>query len=205
MNQNKNENIKNTVVLCMKNLSQISGNSSEISCQTKVESNVSSGRAVCRICYQDDQLESFSVPCQCLGSMANIHLSCMAKWMQFRHLTTCELCQQQIVIRYKTKPLKKWVLPKTWPTPIIFVLLFMSSIIIGLTSILVDSIRKCITYVCGIFYVVNGLCVFFGCTFAIMWLKYACSYIKEWIILNQEWEIDVNATKAKYSQKPANT
>ena len=47
----------------------------------------------CRICLEDDFEEMVS-PCNCTGSMKNVHRRCLSKWQKYKHLNGyCEICK----------------------------------------------------------------------------------------------------------------
>ncbi|CAG9769914.1 unnamed protein product [Ceutorhynchus assimilis] len=48
----------------------------------------------CRICYDNEKPEELMAPCQCKGTMAFVHRSCLETWLGESGLTYCELCSQ---------------------------------------------------------------------------------------------------------------
>jgi hypothetical protein len=47
----------------------------------------------CRICLEDETEEMpFIHPCKCIGTMGNVHLSCIQRWITVRKEPDCELC-----------------------------------------------------------------------------------------------------------------
>ncbi|KAE8751979.1 hypothetical protein FOCC_FOCC001142, partial [Frankliniella occidentalis] len=49
----------------------------------------------CRICQNSSSLERLISPCNCKGSLAYVHLSCLERWLNQSGRTYCELCQYQ--------------------------------------------------------------------------------------------------------------
>lgn len=59
----------------------------KLKCQLQFqERKMSSSKPVCRICYSDTMTEENPLiqPCKCMGSMKNIHLGCLQRWMASR-------------------------------------------------------------------------------------------------------------------------
>jgi len=62
----------------------------------------------CWICFDDDSKEPYISPCNCIGSLKNIHLTCLKSWMNSKKITKlsrasvcyfwknyeCELCKK---------------------------------------------------------------------------------------------------------------
>lgn len=51
--------------------------------------------AVCRICHTSSELENLISPCNCKGSLAFVHLSCLERWLNQSSRSYCELCMFQ--------------------------------------------------------------------------------------------------------------
>ncbi|KAG5898274.1 hypothetical protein JTB14_008618 [Gonioctena quinquepunctata] len=47
---------------------------------------------VCRICYDCDKEEDLITPCNCKGTVAFVHRSCLETWLGESNTSTCELC-----------------------------------------------------------------------------------------------------------------
>ncbi|KAF5295201.1 hypothetical protein FQA39_LY13206 [Lamprigera yunnana] len=47
---------------------------------------------VCRICQTNTPNESLISPCNCKGTLAHVHLSCLEKWLNQSSRSYCELC-----------------------------------------------------------------------------------------------------------------
>ncbi|KAH6944797.1 hypothetical protein HPB50_005286 [Hyalomma asiaticum] len=50
---------------------------------------------ICRICHEGDQHESLLSLCKCSGTMGLLHLSCLERWLNGRHVDFCELCHHR--------------------------------------------------------------------------------------------------------------
>jgi len=48
----------------------------------------------CRICYDNDKPEELIAPCDCKGTVAFVHRSCLETWLGESGTATCELCHQ---------------------------------------------------------------------------------------------------------------
>lgn len=51
------------------------------------------GSTVCRICHTNTANEALISPCNCKGSMAYVHLSCLERWLNQSSRSYCELCK----------------------------------------------------------------------------------------------------------------
>ncbi|KAJ8946194.1 hypothetical protein NQ314_008946 [Rhamnusium bicolor] len=49
----------------------------------------------CRICHTNTVNESLISPCNCKGSLAYVHLSCLERWLNQSSRRHCELCMYQ--------------------------------------------------------------------------------------------------------------
>eukprot|EP00088_Acartia_fossae_P036102 TRINITY_DN3728_c0_g1_i13.p1 TRINITY_DN3728_c0_g1~~TRINITY_DN3728_c0_g1_i13.p1 ORF type:complete len:583 (-),score=82.30 TRINITY_DN3728_c0_g1_i13:15-1763(-) len=63
----------------------------------------------CRICHEGDGLERFVSPCQCAGSVALVHKSCIEKWLSTANNDTCELCRHKYTVSRHPKPFTDWL------------------------------------------------------------------------------------------------
>jgi len=84
-------------------ISQRSNNQSPSNC-----SKNSSG-LFCRICHEGDGLERLLSPCQCSGSVALVHQSCIEKWLSTKNNDTCELCRHKYTVAKQPRPFKDWL------------------------------------------------------------------------------------------------
>ncbi|XP_022173652.1 E3 ubiquitin-protein ligase MARCH3-like [Myzus persicae] len=48
--------------------------------------------AFCKICYSGGSCEQLIHPCFCKGSVGNIHLTCLERWINECGIDRCELC-----------------------------------------------------------------------------------------------------------------
>ncbi|XP_028144584.2 E3 ubiquitin-protein ligase MARCHF3-like [Diabrotica virgifera virgifera] len=69
--------------------------------------------SLCRICHTNTANECLISPCNCKGTQAHIHLSCLERWLNQSSRNYCELC----MFRYsaiETKRYKLWQSFKMW-------------------------------------------------------------------------------------------
>ncbi|XP_053737501.1 E3 ubiquitin-protein ligase MARCHF3-like [Synchiropus splendidus] len=65
--------------------------------------------SMCRICHEGDLHEELLSPCQCLGSLATVHRSCLEHWLSSSGTSLCELCQHQFTVKKRQRPLLEWL------------------------------------------------------------------------------------------------
>jgi len=63
----------------------------------------------CRICHDTDSIEKLISPCQCSGSMALVHRSCIEKWLSTANHDNCELCCHKYNITKHPRPFVNWL------------------------------------------------------------------------------------------------
>ncbi|XP_068707472.1 E3 ubiquitin-protein ligase MARCHF3-like [Montipora foliosa] len=67
----------------------------------------------CRICQTSRSSEDINAgevlvnPCNCKGTLAFVHKSCMERWLNLRNQDNCELCHFKFKTKRKFKPLHK--------------------------------------------------------------------------------------------------
>lgn len=49
---------------------------------------------LCRICLEEEALSALETPCGCTGTQRYAHQECIQKWVNEKHHTTCEICDQ---------------------------------------------------------------------------------------------------------------
>lgn len=64
---------------------------------------------MCRICHEGGLQEALVAPCECLGTMATIHRSCLEHWLSASGTSFCELCHFQFSVQRKSRPLLEWL------------------------------------------------------------------------------------------------
>lgn len=64
---------------------------------------------MCRICHEGALQEELLSPCECLGTMATIHRSCLEHWLSASGTSFCELCHFQFTVQRKSRPLLEWL------------------------------------------------------------------------------------------------
>ena len=47
----------------------------------------------CRICW--DSEKDMVQPCKCSGTMANVHIDCLTKWLEYKSISYCEVCKSE--------------------------------------------------------------------------------------------------------------
>lgn len=58
---------------------------------------------LCRICYDDSSQEILVVPCNCKGTMAFVHKSCLERWLAESNSSVCELCHFRYITERATR------------------------------------------------------------------------------------------------------
>jgi len=58
----------------------------------------------CRICLEEDALSNLETPCGCTGTQRHAHKECIQKWVNEKHHTTCEICDQPYQGNYVVPP-----------------------------------------------------------------------------------------------------
>eukprot|EP00111_Clytia_hemisphaerica_P017887 TCONS_00052913-protein len=146
----------------------------------------------CRVCQCNGDEEILISPCLCSGSVKWIHESCLIQWMKSSLKDSCELCTKKIKITKRKKPFTKWKLPSQRPTPVLWVLVFVTAIALNLASVVKDASKHCATTPCLVFYAVGIIGVILGTLFLMYWSKRAKVFISHWVELNEEWVIVVD-------------
>lgn len=59
----------------------------------------------CRICHEGRASGELLSPCECAGSLASVHRSCLEQWLTASDSGHCELCHHQFVLERVPKPL----------------------------------------------------------------------------------------------------
>ena len=67
----------------------------------------SSSTIICRICQDVDKKENLKTLCQCTGSIAKYHVSCLEKWLSVSNTDICELCHEHFTTKRKPRPFKE--------------------------------------------------------------------------------------------------
>ncbi|XP_028273828.1 E3 ubiquitin-protein ligase MARCH3-like isoform X1 [Parambassis ranga] len=63
---------------------------------------------MCRICHDSGAQEELLSPCECSGTLATIHRSCLEHWLSASGTSYCELCHYQFTVQRKSRPLLEW-------------------------------------------------------------------------------------------------
>ncbi|KAL6112706.1 uncharacterized protein ACO6RY_11153 [Pungitius sinensis] len=63
----------------------------------------------CRICHEGPALGELLSPCECCGSLAMVHRSCLERWLTASNSSHCELCHHQFALERLPKPLTEWL------------------------------------------------------------------------------------------------
>lgn len=149
---------------------------------------ISLSEPCCRVCHCNGD-EHLISPCDCSGSVKWVHETCLVKWMKSSFKESCELCRREIEITKRRKPLAKWKLPSQRPTPVLWVLVFITAIALNLASVVKDASRECSSTPCIVFYAVGCIGVVLGTLFLIYWSKRAKHFINQWLEQNEEWVV----------------
>lgn len=60
---------------------------------------------MCRICHDSGAQEELLSPCECSGTLATIHRSCLEHWLSASGTSFCELCHYQFTVQRKSRSL----------------------------------------------------------------------------------------------------
>lgn len=63
-----------------------------------------SGKGVCRICLEEDVADNLEQPCDCSGSQASAHHSCLQQWITEKGHLRCEICRGEYKGQYTVPP-----------------------------------------------------------------------------------------------------
>eukprot|EP00795_Rhopilema_esculentum_P007095 gene7095-12740_t len=145
-------------------------------------------QVICRICHTGGE-EILISPCKCIGSAQFVHATCLLTWFKKSVKNQCELCQHQVPIRKKAKPVSKWKKPEDKPIPVIWFTVFFVGLFLNILSIYVNASDSCNSTACLIFYVVNGFGIVLDAAFLWFWWMKCMLYWKKWCAINQDWSI----------------
>lgn len=53
-----------------------------------------SGRPICNICREEDELDNLLTPCGCRGSLGHVHFKCIKVWIETSGNDICGLCKR---------------------------------------------------------------------------------------------------------------
>ncbi|KAK7084531.1 hypothetical protein SK128_014665 [Halocaridina rubra] len=59
---------------------------------------------MCRICHEGDSVEELISPCNCTGSLALVHKTCLERWLNMTNGSKCELCCHTLSISRTPRP-----------------------------------------------------------------------------------------------------
>uniref|UniRef100_A0A3B3Q389 Uncharacterized protein n=1 Tax=Paramormyrops kingsleyae TaxID=1676925 RepID=A0A3B3Q389_9TELE len=63
----------------------------------------------CRICHEGGGAEQLLSPCECSGSLASVHRSCLERWLTASSTGRCELCRFEFALERQPRPLTEWL------------------------------------------------------------------------------------------------
>uniref|UniRef100_A0A1I7XWI4 RING-CH-type domain-containing protein n=1 Tax=Steinernema glaseri TaxID=37863 RepID=A0A1I7XWI4_9BILA len=70
---------------------------------------------VCRICLAEEDAENLISPCECRGTQAVVHVSCLNHWFEVMNTTACQVCKTEYTMERKGfKNWREW----SWPKPL---------------------------------------------------------------------------------------
>ncbi|XP_048886942.1 E3 ubiquitin-protein ligase MARCHF3 [Brienomyrus brachyistius] len=72
-------------------------------------SSGSSEELFCRICHEGRGAEQLLSPCECSGSLASVHRSCLERWLTASSTGRCELCRFEFALERQPRPLTEWL------------------------------------------------------------------------------------------------
>ncbi|XP_030650094.1 E3 ubiquitin-protein ligase MARCHF3 [Chanos chanos] len=63
----------------------------------------------CRICHEGSGAGDLLSPCNCAGSLAMVHRTCLEHWLTASGTRHCELCHFEFTLERFPKPLTEWL------------------------------------------------------------------------------------------------
>ncbi|XP_032393313.1 E3 ubiquitin-protein ligase MARCH3 isoform X1 [Etheostoma spectabile] len=63
----------------------------------------------CRICHEGRASGELLSPCECCGSLAMVHRTCLEHWLTASNSSHCELCHHQFALERLPKPFTEWL------------------------------------------------------------------------------------------------
>ncbi|XP_019752406.1 E3 ubiquitin-protein ligase MARCH2-like [Hippocampus comes] len=64
---------------------------------------------ICRICHEGGCAEVLLSPCDCTGTLATVHKSCLELWLASSNTNCCELCNARFSIQRRLRPFTEWL------------------------------------------------------------------------------------------------
>ncbi|XP_022174566.1 E3 ubiquitin-protein ligase MARCH2-like [Myzus persicae] len=64
---------------------------------------------MCRICYDDDKKESTVSPCNCVGSHAHVHVTCLEQWLSVSKSSSCDICSYTFKTIERSLTVNEWL------------------------------------------------------------------------------------------------
>ncbi|XP_031148603.1 E3 ubiquitin-protein ligase MARCH3-like isoform X1 [Sander lucioperca] len=74
-----------------------------------IPDSLCSDEPFCRICHEGSGSEELLSPCECCGSLAMVHRTCLEHWLTASNSSHCELCHHQFALERLPKPLTEWL------------------------------------------------------------------------------------------------
>lgn len=97
------------------------------------ESAASASRRICRICQMHEG--EMVRPCDCAGTMGDVHEECLTKWVNMSNKKNCEICQSEYSKSgAHFKAFKEWSRPK-FSMKIVFHLFLIATLSILITYV----------------------------------------------------------------------
>ncbi|CAG5093026.1 Similar to marchf3: E3 ubiquitin-protein ligase MARCHF3 (Xenopus tropicalis) [Cotesia congregata] len=165
----------------------------------------------CRICHDDESLEQLVEPCECSGTVALMHISCLEKWLTTSNTRSCEICKYRFPLQTLNKPvmvsLKQWVNIKSNSRGLIvdsicvlvLTFLFMSGIYLCYIGIVYFTQLK--TWESTIILTLSIILILIYC----IWLAVTISFLNDNVILIEKHQHKFSISEAKLiSNKIAN-
>ncbi|KAE9528644.1 hypothetical protein AGLY_012219 [Aphis glycines] len=66
----------------------------------------------CRICYDDEKNETTVSPCNCVGSHAHVHVSCLEQWLSVSKSSMCDICNYPFKTVKRSLTIFEWLQEK---------------------------------------------------------------------------------------------
>ncbi|CAI5451404.1 unnamed protein product [Caenorhabditis angaria] len=96
-------------------------------------SSTSSTNRCCRICQMSEDGISMVRPCDCSGTVGDVHVECLTKWVNMSGKKDCEICKATYAKSGEVfKPIRKWTRPTHIFSSLYSILLFIAFILLSL-------------------------------------------------------------------------
>lgn len=151
----------------------------------------------CRICLEVGKPNKKLVsPCYCIGSVGQVHVSCLERWLTYSSAQKCEICGFKYILRRRSVSLMEFIRnPGTteekqqFKCDLWLIVILLCFAIISLWKFLLEVNRKMLT--------LNNCTIFFFFISIVGILRHCCRILKLWKRRKQQVKI-TSLTRKKY-------